>query len=59
LDAGKTPFEVWTGRKPDLSMLRIWGCMCCSLLPKPKQDGKLSTRGVMLVHLGVDEESKA
>ena len=59
LAAGKTPHEVWTGSKPDLSLLRTWGCMVCSLLPKTKQEGKLNTRGHMLVHLGVDEESKA
>ncbi|THH15011.1 hypothetical protein EUX98_g9529 [Antrodiella citrinella] len=24
--AGKTPYEVWHGRKPDLAHLRVWGC---------------------------------
>ena len=22
----KTPYEIWTGRKPALSHLRVWGC---------------------------------
>jgi hypothetical protein len=22
----KTPFELWTGRKPILNYLRVWGC---------------------------------
>ena len=47
LAAGKSPHEVWTGFKPDLAMLRTWGCMVCSLLPKPQQEGKLYTRGTM------------
>ena len=35
LGPGKTPHEMWFGRKPDLSMLRAFGCMCSSLLPEP------------------------
>ncbi|NBU34777.1 hypothetical protein EBS40_09225, partial [bacterium] len=58
LNPGKTPYEMWFGRKPDLSMLKTFGCMCSSLIPEPAQDGKLSPRGKMLVHLGVDEEAK-
>ena len=23
----KTPYEIWTGHKPALSHLRIWGCL--------------------------------
>ena len=22
----KTPYEIWTGKKPNMSFLRIWGC---------------------------------
>lgn len=58
LNPGKTPYEMWFGRKPDLSMLKRFGCMCSSLIPEPGQDGKLSPRGKMLVHLGLDEEAK-
>ena len=24
---GKTPYEVWNRRKPDISHLRVWGCL--------------------------------
>jgi hypothetical protein len=56
-----TPLEAWSGRKPELGMLRVWGCMGCVRLPEPTQDkqGKLAPRGVMCVCLGVDEEAKA
>jgi len=54
-------WEAWTGRKPDVSMLRVWGCMGCVHVTPPEQqaEGKLGTRGVMCIHLGIDEESKA
>jgi hypothetical protein len=57
----KTPYEVWTGRKPDVSMLRVWGSMGCVKLNTPEQgeQGKLGSRGVMCVCLGVDDEAKA
>jgi len=57
----QTPWEAWTGRKPDVSMLRVWGCMGCVHVTPPEQqaEGKLGTRGVMCIHLGIDEESKA
>jgi hypothetical protein len=54
-----TPFGAWHKRKPDLSMLRVWGCMGCVRLPDREQQGKLGPRGVMCIHLGVDEEAKA
>ena len=22
----KTPYEIWTGKRPELSFLKIWGC---------------------------------
>ena len=28
LPDGRTPFETFHGRKPDLSHLRVWGCQC-------------------------------
>ena len=56
-----TPIEAWTGRKPDVSMLRVWGSMGCVRLhePEQQQQGKLGPKGVMCVCLGVDDDAKA
>lgn len=40
---GKTPYEVWTGRKPNVSHLRIFGCLAYAHVPdvlRKKLDGK-------------------
>ena len=55
---GETPYQLMTGKLPDFTMIRVWGCMCCSLLNTPAQQGKLAPRGQMLVLLGMAEESK-
>ena len=34
LPDNKTPYEVFFGKKPDLSHLRVWGCQCFVALPK-------------------------
>jgi hypothetical protein len=33
----KTPFELWHGRKPDVSHLRIWGCTAYVHVQKDKR----------------------
>ena len=33
---GKTPFEAWWGRKPDLSRFRVFGCMAYVFVQKDK-----------------------
>ncbi len=30
---GRTPFEIFHGKKPDLSHLRVWGCQCFIAIP--------------------------
>ena len=37
-----TPFEMWTGRKPDLSLLRVIGCKAFSQIPKGQRGGKFN-----------------
>ena len=34
---GKTPFEAWWGRKPDLSRFRVFGCMAYVFVQKDKR----------------------
>ena len=33
---GKTPYEVWNSRKPDISHLRVWGCLAYVHVQKDK-----------------------
>ena len=34
---GKTPYEVWTGKKPDISHLRVFGCEVFSFIVSEKR----------------------
>jgi len=46
------PYEAWTGRKPDISHLRIFGSIRWAHVPKPVHDGKLQSRAVKVWILG-------
>ena len=39
----KTPYELWTGRKPSLKYLRVWGCRAEAKIFNPRI-GKLDPR---------------
>ena len=34
---GKSPYEVWYSRKPDISNLRVFGCVAYALVPAAKR----------------------
>ena len=34
---GKSPYELWYGRKPDLSNLKVFGCVAYALVPAAKR----------------------
>ena len=36
----KTPYEMWTGKRPSLSFLKIWGCECSD--PRARPDSMAS-----------------
>ena len=40
----KTPHEVWTGKKPSLSHIRVFGCDAYVHVPKNKKIGRASCR---------------
>lgn len=53
-----TPYEVLRGKRPNISHLRIFGCVCYAKIVKPHLR-KLEDRTQMLVHLGTEPGSKA
>ncbi|CAI7860715.1 unnamed protein product [Closterium sp. NIES-54] len=51
------PMEKWSGKKPLVDMLRVFGCMGLMHVPKEKRD-KLQAAAVWAVHLGLARGSK-
>ena len=51
----KTPYEIWTGRKPTLSHLRVWGCPA---YVKRLQSDKLGPKSDRCLFVGYPKESK-
>ena len=54
----KTPFEMWYGRKPDLSHLRVFGCMGYAYIPDATRQGKLSSKARKLRFVGYSLQAK-
>ena len=53
----KTPYEIWTGRKPSLRYLRVWGCPAEAKLYNP-QSRKLDLKTISCFFIGYPERSK-
>jgi hypothetical protein len=53
-----TPQEAWSGYKPSVAHLRIFGCVAYAQVPKAKRR-KLDDRGEKCIFVGYSEESKA
>ena len=53
----KTPYELWTGKKPSLKHLHIWGCPAEARPYKPHEK-KLDSRMVSCYFIGYSERSK-
>ncbi|CAI7818238.1 unnamed protein product [Closterium sp. NIES-53] len=51
------PMEKWSGKKPLVDMLRVFGCMGLVHVPKEKRD-KLQAAAVWAFHLGLARGSK-
>ena len=53
----KTPYELWTGRKPTLNYLHVWGCPAEAKVFNPNI-GKLDPKTVICHFIGYLEKSK-
>ncbi|KAF2297179.1 hypothetical protein GH714_018880 [Hevea brasiliensis] len=53
-----TPEEAWSGRRPDVSHFRIFGCIVYAHVPDEKRR-KLDDKGEKCIFLGVSDYSKA
>ena len=52
------PYELWNGRKPNLSYLKVWGCIAYFRVPDPKRT-KLGPKAIKSVFVGYAVNSKA
>ena len=52
----KTPYELWTSRKPNLKHLHIWGCLAQARPYVPK-DRKLYSRTISYYFVGYSKKS--
>ena len=51
----KTPYDLWTGKVPKLSFLRIWGCQA---YVKRLQPNKLEPKSDKVFFVGYPKETK-
>ncbi|CAI7740439.1 unnamed protein product [Closterium sp. NIES-54] len=58
LQPGTTQYQLLTGKKPNLSLARVWSCMAQFLVLEQQRGGKLQPKARWGLHLGVSEESK-
>ncbi|CAI7855484.1 unnamed protein product [Closterium sp. NIES-54] len=52
------PYVEWVGRKPKVDMIRVFRCMCMTLVPKHLRHNKLGAKAIWAVHLGMAQNSK-
>ncbi len=48
-----SPHEALHGGMPDVSMLRVWGCLGWYMLPEHERKSKISPRAVASINLGI------
>ena len=54
---GKTPYEAWSGRKPNVSHLKIFGSIAYSFVPSQLRK-KLDEKSIKCIFVGYNEEIK-
>ena len=52
-----TPYEAWTGKRPDVSHLRVFGCDAYGLIPKDERE-KLDAKSRKCILVGYGEVTK-
>ncbi|CAI7901621.1 unnamed protein product [Closterium sp. NIES-53] len=55
---GTTPYQLLIGKKADLTLAWVWGCMVQLMVPEQQRSGKLAPKARWGLHLGVSPESK-
>ena len=55
----KTPYELYKGRKPNVSHLRSFGCKCFILNNKKHPIGKMDAKSDKVIFMGYALNSKA
>ena len=55
---GKTPYELWKGYKPNLSYLKVWGCLAKVMLLDTKKR-KIGSKTSDCMFIGYAEHSAA
>ena len=53
----KTPYELWTGKKPSIRHLHVWGCPA-EARPYRPNERKLDSRTISCYFVGYPERSK-
>ncbi|RVW13910.1 Retrovirus-related Pol polyprotein from transposon TNT 1-94 [Vitis vinifera] len=56
--AEKTPYELWKGRKPSYTYLRMWGCLAKVAVPPPKKV-KIGPKTIDCIFIGYAHDSNA
>ena len=54
---GKTPIEAYSGNKPSVAHLRVFGCECFMHIPKEDRR-KLDSKSRKCIFVGYDKEAK-
>ena len=54
---GMTPFEAWTGKRPNVAHLRIFGCTAYAHIPKDERQ-KLNSKARKCILLGYGTETR-
>nr|KYP45075.1 Retrovirus-related Pol polyprotein from transposon TNT 1-94 [Cajanus cajan] len=55
----KKPYEIYNGRKPNISYFRVFGCKCFVLKNGKEQLGKFDAKADEAIFLGYYTNSKA